>query len=198
MTEELIETVAEFPKVCEHIEVPVQAGDDAVLGRMRRGYTVEEYRRLIGRIRAAIPTASIATDVIVGFPGETDGQFQRTYDLLAELKLDTAHLARYSPRPETFAARSFPDNVPAEEKKRRFRMLEDLQERIAMEKNAALRDSAVEVLVEGKHKGRWYGRTRTNRLVFFDDPSRDWHARMAQVEITRASAWSLQGTLILD
>jgi tRNA-2-methylthio-N6-dimethylallyladenosine synthase len=198
MTEELIETVAEFPKVCEHIEVPVQAGDDAVLGRMRRGYTVEEYRRLIGRIRAAIPAASIATDVIVGFPGETDGQFQRTYDLLAELKLDTAHLARYSPRPETFAARSFPDNVPAEEKKRRFRMLEDLQERIAMEKNAALRDSAVEVLVEGKHKGRWYGRTRTNRLVFFDDPSRDWHARMAQVEITRASAWSLQGTLILD
>ncbi|MBN1440989.1 MAG: tRNA (N6-isopentenyl adenosine(37)-C2)-methylthiotransferase MiaB [Anaerolineales bacterium] len=195
MSDELIETVAALPKVCEHIEVPVQSGDDEVLARMKRGYTVEAYRRLIGRIRAAIPGASIATDVIVGFPGETAEQFQRTVDLLAELKMDTAHLARYSPRPETFSARNFPDDVPAEEKMRRFRTLEALQERIAADKNAGMLGKTVEVLVEGKHKGRWFGRTRTNRLVFFDDPSREWSARLAQVKISHTSAWSLQGAV---
>jgi tRNA-2-methylthio-N6-dimethylallyladenosine synthase len=193
MTGELIETAAALPKVCEHIEVPVQAGDDTVLGRMRRGYTAEDYRRLIGRIRDRIPHASIATDVIVGFPGETTEQFQHTFDLLAELKLDTAHLARYSPRPDTYSARNFPDDVPPEEKMRRFRLLEELQEQIAAEKNAALLGKRVEVLVEGKHKGRWFGRSRTNRLVFFDDPSRDRHAQLVDIEITQTGAWSLQG-----
>jgi tRNA-2-methylthio-N6-dimethylallyladenosine synthase len=181
--------------VCEHIEVPLQAGDDEVLARMKRGYTAEDYRRLIGRIRARMPRACIATDVIVGFPGETREQFRHTHELLAELKIDTAHLARYSPRPDTASARNFPDDVPAEEKMRRFRLLEELQERIAMDKNAGLLGSRTEVLVEGKHKGRWYGRTRTNRLVFFDDPSRDWTARLADVEITHTSAWSLQGSV---
>ena len=193
MNDELIEAAAALPKVCEHIEVPVQAGDDAVLARMKRGYTAEDYRRLIGRIREKIPGASIATDVIVGFPGETEAQFQRTYDLLAELRLDVAHLARYSPRPDTYSARNFPDDVTPEDKMRRFRQLEELQEQIATEKNAPLLGKTVEVLVEGKHKGRWYGRTRTNRLVFFDDPSREWNARLVDVEITRTSAWSLQG-----
>jgi tRNA-2-methylthio-N6-dimethylallyladenosine synthase len=193
MTGELIETAASLPKVCGHIEVPVQAGDDAVLERMKRGYTAEDYRRLIGRIRAVNPGASIATDVIVGFPGETDAQFQRTYELLAELRLDTAHLARYSPRPDTFSARNLPDDVTADEKMRRFRLLEELQERIAQEKNAELLGKTVEVLVEGKHKGRWFGRSRTNRLVFFDDSSREWIAQLVMVEITHSSAWSLQG-----
>lgn len=195
MSEELLETAAALPKVCEHIEVPLQAGADEVLARMKRGYTAEEYRRLIGRIRKYIPDASIATDIIVGFPGETEAQFQQTSDLLAELRLDTAHLARYSPRPDTFATRNYPDDVPPEEKMRRFRVLEDLQERIAAEKNAALLGETLEVLVEGKHKDRWYGRTRTNRPVFFDDPSRNWTAQLAPVEITRTSAWSLQGNL---
>ncbi len=193
MTDELIGTAADLPKVCEHIEVPVQAGDDEVLARMKRGYTAEDYRRLIGRIRERIPGASIATDVIVGFPGETDAQFQHTFDLLAELRLDVAHLARYSPRPDTFSTRNYPDDVLPAEKMRRFRLLEELQERIATEKNAPLLGQTAEVLVEGKHKGRWFGRTRTNRLVFFDDPSREWNAKLADVEITLTSAWSLQG-----
>jgi tRNA-2-methylthio-N6-dimethylallyladenosine synthase len=175
--------------------VPVQAGDDGVLARMKRGYTAEDYRRLIGRIRERIPNASIATDVIVGFPGETDEQFQHTFDLLAELRLDTAHLARYSPRPDTYSTRNFPDDVPAAEKIRRFRLLEELQERIATDKNAALIGKTAEVLVEGKHKGRWFGRTRTNRLAFFDDPARAWNAKLAPIEITQASAWSLQGKI---
>jgi tRNA-2-methylthio-N6-dimethylallyladenosine synthase len=195
MSDELLETAAALPKVCEHIEVPVQAGDDEVLARMRRGYTAEDYRRLIERIRKYIPLASIATDIIVGFPGETNAQFQHTYDLLAELKLDTAHLARYSPRPETYATRNYPDDVPAEVKMLRFRALEDLQESIVAEKNAALVGQTLEVLVEGKHKDRWYGRTRTNRPVFFDDSSRDWTAQLAPVEITHTSAWSLQGSV---
>jgi tRNA-2-methylthio-N6-dimethylallyladenosine synthase len=195
MTDELIETVAALPKVCEHIEVPVQAGDDTVLARMKRGYTAADYRRLIGRIRRAIPDASIATDVIIGFPGETADQFRHTYDLLADLRMDTAHLARYSPRPETFSARHYPDDVPAEEKMRRFRLLEDLQERIASEKNMGSLGKIVEVLVEGRHKGRWFGRTRTNRLVFFDDPARDWTAKLPPVEVTHTSAWSLQGKI---
>jgi tRNA-2-methylthio-N6-dimethylallyladenosine synthase len=193
MSDELLETAAALPKVCEHIEVPVQAGDDEVLARMKRGYTAEAYRRLAGRIREYLPQASIATDVIVGFPGETEAQFQRTADLLADLRLDTVHLARYSPRPETFSARNFPDDVPPEKKLRRFRALEDLQEGIAAEKNTALLGQTREVLVEGKHKERWYGRTRTNRPVFFDDPSRDWTGQLALVEITHTSAWSLQG-----
>jgi tRNA-2-methylthio-N6-dimethylallyladenosine synthase len=196
MSDELLETAASLPKVCEHIEVPVQAGDDEVLSRMKRGYTADDYRRLVAQIREFIPHASIATDVIVGFPGETEAQFQRTADLLADLRLDTVHLARYSPRPETFSARNYPDDVPPEEKLRRFRALEDLQEGIAAEKNSALLGQNLEVLVEGKHKERWYGRTRTNRPVFFDDLSREWTAQLATLEITRTSAWSLQGKLV--
>ena len=97
-----------------HIEVPAQSGDDQVLVNMRRGYTADDYRRLIERIRQRIPKAAIATDIIVGFPGETEEQFQHTYDLLDELKLDVAHLARYSTRPGTVASRRMEDDVPEE------------------------------------------------------------------------------------
>jgi len=192
MTDELLDAVAELPKVCEHIEIPVQAGDDEILARMQRGYTADDYRRLVARIRAHIPGVSIATDAIVGFPGETEAQFQRTYDLLAELRLDKAHIARYSPRPQTLAARRFRDDVPSEEKERRRRALDDLQARVVGEINAQLMGQTVEVLVEGRKKGRWWGRTRTNRLAFFDD-ERDWRARLAQVRITWTGPWSLIG-----
>jgi len=192
MTDELLDAVAELPKVCEHIEVPVQAGDDAVLAHMRRGYTVDDYRRLVARIRGRIPGASIATDIIVGFPGETEPQFQRTYDLLAELRLDKAHIARYSPRPQTLAARRLPDDVEPEEKERRRKALDDLQAQIVGEINARLLGQAVEVLVEGKKRGRWWGRTRTDKLVFFDD-ERDWQGQMASVRITWTGPWSLIG-----
>jgi tRNA-2-methylthio-N6-dimethylallyladenosine synthase len=196
MNEELLEAVETLPKVCEHIEVPVQAGDDEVLARMKRGYTADDYRRLIGRIRAHLPHASIATDIIVGFPGETAEQFEHTYGLLAELRLDVAHLARYSPRPGTLAARRMADDVPEDEKERRFRSLEDLQSGIAAEINAAYLGRTVEVLVEGKHRGRWKGRTRTNKLVFFEsagEPS--LVGRLARVTISWAGPWSLIGGL---
>jgi tRNA-2-methylthio-N6-dimethylallyladenosine synthase len=195
MTDELLEAVAELPKVCEHIEVPVQAGDDEVLANMRRGYTNADYRRLVERIRQIVPNASIATDIIVGFPGETEAQFQQTYDLLADLKLDVAHLARYSPRPDTVAARRMDDDVPEEEKMRRFRRLEDLQAQVAAEINARYHGQTVEVLVEEQHKGKWKGRTRTNKLAFFADGAADWKGRLARVTIASTSAWSMQGEL---
>lgn len=194
MTDELLRTVAELPKVCEHIEVPVQAGDDEVLTAMKRGYTNTDYRRLVDRIRALIPNVSIATDIIVGFPGETAAQFQQTYDLLADLKLDVAHLARYSTRPGTVAARRLPDDVSEEEKMRRFRALEDLQAQVAAEINARYLGQPVEVLVEEMHKGKWKGRTRTNKLVFFSSPEA-LKGRLVTVTITQTSAWSLQGEL---
>jgi tRNA-2-methylthio-N6-dimethylallyladenosine synthase len=199
MTEELLDTVAELPKVMPHIEVPVQAGDDQVLANMRRGYTANDYRRLIQKIRLRlnghIPGVSIATDIIVGFPGETEAQFQQTYDLLEELKLDVAHLARYSSRPGTVADRRFEDDIPAEEKMRRFRLLEAQQERIATEIAAKYLGEKVEVLFEEQVKGRWKGRTTTNKLVFVEDEG-TLSGQVLPVRITWAGPWSMQGALI--
>jgi tRNA-2-methylthio-N6-dimethylallyladenosine synthase len=202
MTDELLETVAELPKVMAHIEVPVQAGDDQVLAEMKRGYTVDEYRRLVGKIRgrldgsngAPYAQVSIATDIIVGFPGESEAQFQRTYELLSELKLDVAHLARYSPRPGTVAERRLPDDVPEEEKWRRFRALEELQEGIATEINARYLGEKVEVLFEERVRGRWRGRTPTYKLVFVESEE-DLRGQLREVVITWAGPWSMQGAL---
>jgi tRNA-2-methylthio-N6-dimethylallyladenosine synthase len=193
MTDELLDAVAELPKVCEHVEVPVQAGDDEVLARMKRGYTVDDYRALVETIRARIPDVAIHTDIIVGFPGETEAQFQRTYDLLAELGLDKAHIARYSPRPQTVSARKMPDDVPAEEKERRRKALDELQASIVAEINGRFLGQTVEVLVEDQRKGRWRGRTRQNKLVFFDDASADWRGKLANVQITWTGPWSMIG-----
>lgn len=207
MSDRLLETVAELPKVCEHIEVPVQAGDDEILQRMRRGYSRDDYRRLIDRIRRRLPHASIATDIIVGFPGEDERQFQATYDLLAELRLDVAHLARYSSRPGTVAARRMADDVSDAEKERRFRALEELQSQVAAEINGRLVGRTVEVLVETRHpaarqgapdgrppppRDRWKGRTRTNKLVFFDS-AEDLRGRLVPVRVEWAGPWSLVG-----
>jgi tRNA-2-methylthio-N6-dimethylallyladenosine synthase len=156
----------------------------------------EDYRRLVSASDPA-PGASIATDIIVGFPGETEVQFQRTVDLLADLRLDVAHLARFSPRPGTVAARRMSDDVPDEEKERRFRVLEDLQSRIGAEINRNLLGQTVEVLVEEQHRGRWKGRTRTNRLVFFESPD-EWRGRRVPVRIEWTGPWSLIGAPVID
>ncbi len=196
MSDELLDTVAELPKVCEHIEVPNQAGDDVVLARMKREYSMAEYYDLIGRIRERMPEVSIATDIIVGFPGETEAQFQRTLDTLAELKLDVCHVAMYSPRPGTVSAKLMADDVPRQEKKRRLDAVNALQEQIVTEINAKLLGRTVEILVEEKHKGRWKGRTRTNKLVFFEDEGdTNWQGQLVNVEITWTGPWSLRGTL---
>lgn len=200
LTQKVIDAVASLPKVCEHINLPVQSGDDEILRRMGRGYTVKQYRSLVERIRETIPSVSLATDVIVGFPGETQEQFERTFELLSDLRFDVVHVAAYSPRPGTRAAR-LADDVPAEVKRERLQLVETLQEQVAGGINAALLGQTLEVLVEGKARGRWQGRTRTNKLVFFDDPEPEgtdaarWVGKLVEVDITRTSPWALQGTV---
>ncbi len=179
MTDRILDAVARLPKVCEQIEVPVQAGDDEVLLAMKRGYTTDEYRRLVAHVRERVPNAAIHTDIIVGFPGETDEQFERTHALLSELRLDKAHLAMYSPRPGTVSARRMDDDVPQAEKKRRWDALDAVQREVLAEINGRSLGETVEVLVEENHKGRWRGRTRTNKLVFFDPPAEEGRRRLA-------------------
>jgi len=193
-TQELMDAVAALDKVMPHIEIPIQAGDDAILKAMRRGYTQADYRRIVEQIRKHLPGSSIATDIIVGFPGETQAQFQRTYDLLAELRLDVAHLARYSTRPGTVAERRIPDDVPDEEKWRRFRLLEELQESIAGEINARYLGETVQVLFEENVRGRWRGRTPTNKLVFVESDE-NLRGVLRQVRVTWTGPWSMQAAL---
>ncbi len=195
MSQKLIDTVAALPKACEHINLPVQAGDDLMLQRMRRRYTLRYYRDLVRRIRETIPGVSLATDIIVGFRGETAEQFQHTMDLLAELRFDKVHVAAYSPRPGTVAA-TWPDDVPHEEKMARLHTVETFQEALGRELNGALVGQTLEILVEGREKGRWMGRTRTNKIVYFAGEAAEPHrGALRQVLITEGGPWSLVGRL---
>jgi len=193
MDDRLIDAVATLPKVCEAINLPVQAGDDDILRAMHRGYTVARYRDLVAQMRACVSGVALTTDAIVGFPGETATQFQHTHDLLAEIRFDQVHVAAYSPRSGTRAAK-LPDDVPPDEKERRRQAVEELQTRIAQEINAAYLGRIVEVLVDGRHKGQWRGRTRTDKITFFEDEA-NWLGRLAQVEVAHAGPWSLRGRL---
>jgi tRNA-2-methylthio-N6-dimethylallyladenosine synthase len=192
ITDKLIEAVAGEPKVCPQIEIAVQSGNDTVLERMRRGYTGTAYRALIERVRDHIPDAAIHTDVIVGFPGETDEQFMDTYRLMEDVRFDKVHIAKYSERPGTAAAVRFDDNIPAEEKERRRKMLEDLQKKIQTEKAEGLARMTVEVLVEERDRERWRGRTPHNKIVFFED-ERDLAGQLVDVKIDWAGPFSLIG-----
>jgi tRNA-2-methylthio-N6-dimethylallyladenosine synthase len=197
MTDRILETVRDLPKVCPHIEVPIQAGDDAVLERMKRGYTNAEYRALLERIRAIVPEVAINTDIIVGFCGETVEQFERTVEIVREMKFDKVHLARYSPRPGTVSERRLDDDVPEAEKVRRHKALEALQEQVSTEINAHFLGEVVEVLVEDQHKGKWRGRNRQNKLVFIESdlPLR---GRLVEAQITWTGPWSMQGRFVRD
>ena len=197
MSQEIIQSVADLPKVCEHINLPFQAGDDDVLLAMRRRYSQRQYRNLVDDIRATVPDVAISTDVIVGFPGETRQQFMETYKLVEDIEFDKVHMAAYSPRPGTFAIRKLPDSVSREEKQHRLKSLEALQKGIQEKKNSRLVGTTVEVLVEGQKKGRWQGRTRQDKLVFFEYPS-DVLGRTVDVKIEAATAWSLRGETAKD
>ena len=188
----LIETIAYLSKVCEHLELPVQAGDDGILKAMRRGYTVKQYRELVCSIRRKVPQLSLSTDLIVGFPGETEGQFEHSLSLLKEMRFDVVHVAAYSPRSGTIAWREYQDSIPTEAKKERLHKIEELQAAIAGEINSGLRGRQVEVLAEGSKNGKWFGRTRSNKLVFFEDTG-DWLGQLAGVKIENTSPWSLGG-----
>jgi tRNA-2-methylthio-N6-dimethylallyladenosine synthase len=194
MSDQLIETIARLDKVCENISLPFQAGDDGILKTMRRGYTNAEYRRLVERIREAVPDVALSTDVIVGFPGESEEQYEQSRQMIEDVRFDTVHIACYSPREGTIASRELEDDVPSAEKVRRRKELESLQERIVSEINSELKGRTVEVLVEGRKKGKWWGRTRSDKLVFFSDAA-DRLSQVVDIRIESASAWSLQGRI---
>ncbi|MBV9228416.1 MAG: MiaB/RimO family radical SAM methylthiotransferase [Chloroflexi bacterium] len=202
MTDSMIERMANLPKVCEHLNIPVQAGDDNLLKRMKRGYTVDEYREKIRRVRELWPAASLSTDVIVGFCGESEQEFQHTLDLLEETRFDVVHVAAYSPRPGTVAAR-WEDDIPLPEKKRRLHVVEELQARIALQINQQYCGRVEEVLVEEENtthgRQQWKGRNRANKLVFFPQPDEERRIQpgdLVQVQIERTTAWSLQGCAV--
>jgi tRNA-2-methylthio-N6-dimethylallyladenosine synthase len=205
MTERIIRAVADLPKVCEHFNIPLQSGDNDVLAQMRRGYTIEEYVEWVHRIRDIVPGASMSTDVIVGFCGETEEQFGNTMRVLEELRFDKVHVAAYSPRPGTIAWRHMEDALPQGEKMRRLHVVEALQERISTELNQVLLDSVQDVLVEGRKDAEdgapvFTGRNRTNKLVHFRMPANgDAESAIGEivpVRITKTTAWSLQGEAV--
>lgn len=200
MSSRIIKSVANLPKVCEHINLPVQSGDDDVLQRMRRPYTISEYRDIISEIRDTIPDVTVSTDIIVGFPGETEHQYQNTLQLVEDLRFDKVHGAAYSTRPGTIAARTMDDDLPQEEKQRRLKGLETLQENILTSINSAYLGESVEVLTENRKRGSWSGRTRGNKLVYFDIDEtadqtlhQDLTGRLVDVRVNRTGPWSLAG-----
>ena len=193
MTDELFGTMADLPTLCEHLNLPVQAGDNEVLRRMRRRYSRDLWLERLAYARSVMPNLTVATDIIVGFPGETEEQFLQTYAMLEEARCEKVHLAMYSPRPGTLSAR-WEDDVPHEEKHRRHQVLEKLQERIGTEINATRLRMTEEVLVEGRNKGRWSGRTRGNTLVHIDAwTDDDLLGKLVDVTITSTTPWFVLG-----
>jgi len=189
MNPEIIEAVAQNKKLCKSFHLPLQSGDDEVLKRMNRGYTREDYRHLVGTIRSAIPEASVTSDVIAGFPEETEEQFQNTLDLIEELELDSVITAAYDPRPGT-AAQKMDGQVPAQEKGRRLSRLIETVERTALKRNKTLEGKTLEVLVEEKG----FGRTDTNKIVRFTGGAPKI-GELVMVRIERAASWVLNGSL---
>lgn len=207
MTDSMFERMAHLPKVCEHLNIPVQSGDDAMLKRMKRGYSLDEYIERIDRVRELWPAITLSTDVIVGFCGETEEEFQHTLDLLEKVRFDVVHVAAYSVRPGTVAAR-WEDDIPLAEKKRRLHAVEDVQAEIALKLNQSYLGKVEEVMVEdtniSREQRQLKGRNRANKLVFCPDPSANESedqrilrpGDFVQVRIERATAWSLQGEAV--
>lgn len=196
MSDKLIETIAAHNKLCEHIHVPMQAGSNRILQRMNRHYTREHYLELTQKMRERIPGVAITSDLIVGFPGETDEDFQDTLDMVKKVKFDAAFTFLYSVRTGTRAA-DFEDQVPLEIKKERLLELNRIQYGIALDLNKKLEGTIQEVLVEGPSKtnpDKLSGRTRTNRIVIFSGKS-NLIGRLINVKITKGKTFSLFGEL---
>ena len=193
MTDEIIDSVAKSEKVCEHFNIPVQSGSNSMLKRMRRGYTVEEFVERVERIRLKMPNAAIATDVIVGCPGETDSEFQETLDLLRQIQFDTIHVAAYSPRPGTFADRKMTDDVSTEIKKQRLHLVEEIHQESSLNINQKLLNTEVEILVESVTKTQATGRTKHGTIVHFESSDDIKIGNLEKIKINQTTAWSLKG-----
>jgi tRNA-2-methylthio-N6-dimethylallyladenosine synthase len=197
MTPKLIEAMADLSKVCEYLHLPLQSGSDAVLERMGRGYTMDQYRRIVARLRQFVPEMAFSTDIIIGFPGETEDEFQKTLDAVSEFEFDNVFYFNYSRRPNTPAER-FEEQVPNEVKVARFERLSTLEKSLARQKNRALIDTVQEVLVEGRSKrdrAKFTGRTRSNKLVHFFGAD-DEIGQLLDVRIASAGSTCLEGIRI--
>ncbi|OCL26232.1 tRNA (N6-isopentenyl adenosine(37)-C2)-methylthiotransferase MiaB [Orenia metallireducens] len=196
-SDRLIEAVAKLEKVCDHFHLPVQAGSNKVLKAMNRNYTREEYMDLIERVRAKNPNAAISTDVIVGFPGESEEDFQDTLDLFEKVEYDMAYSFMYSKRTGTPAAK-MEEQVPDDIKNDRLQRLIDLQTKISMTKNQPYLNQTVEVLVEGESKNNpdtLTGRTTSNKIVIFEG-DKNLTGQLVNVKIDKVQSWTLYGTIV--
>jgi len=210
LSDRLIAALADCPSVCEHLHLPVQSGDDAVLRRMGRQYTIEHYRERLDRIRAAVPGITVSTDVIVGFCGETEAQFERTLQLLEDVRYDQVFAAAYSPRPGTPATKLV-DDVPPHVKRRRLNQLLAVQERIGLERNEAWIGREIDVLVDAVAPPRTHdhdapdradgprvtGRTRGNKLVHLAGDRR-LVGHEVRVRIDHAGPYALRGSPVTE
>lgn len=195
LSERLIAAVRDGRHICEHFHLPVQHGSDAILKAMNRNYTTEKYRELVRAIRREVPGASLTTDLIVGFPGETDADFEAMLDFLREIRYDAAYTFLYSPRSGTPAAK-LDGQVPDEVKHERLERLMELQNKISLEKNEALSGTVQEVLVEGSSRTDekiWTGRTRTGKIVLWPHQNGEQIGDLAQIKITQPQTWVLKG-----
>jgi tRNA-2-methylthio-N6-dimethylallyladenosine synthase len=191
---ELLEAMAASDVVCRELQLPVQSGDDGILKRMARGYQTRHYRAIVERARTLMPDLGLVTDVIVGFPGESEAAFLNTRSLLEEMQFDVVHLAMYSPRPGTFAATKMPDDVPAVEKLRRLNDLLALQRGIASQKAARWVGKDVEVLIEGTDElGRPYGRIRQGKRAIVLRGAGVTAGEVISLRVMQASAGQLLG-----
>jgi tRNA-2-methylthio-N6-dimethylallyladenosine synthase len=192
----LVEAMRDLPKVCKYLHIPVQSGSNRILKSMRRGYSIERYLEICDTLRSEIDGIEIASDFIVGFPGETGGDFDQTVALMERVRFQNSFVFKYSPRPGTDAA-ALPDDVPEDEKRRRNQALLNVQERISLDLNRGRIGRKLDILVEGPSKRdprRQTGRTDTHQIVNFE-AGRDLAGSFATVEITGATAVALSGAL---
>jgi len=195
VNDKLIDAMASLDKVCHQISLPAQSADNEILQKMRRGYTIEQYQNIIRKLKEAMPDIALSNDIIVGFPGESQEAYQRSYQHIKNGRFDTVHIAAYSVRSGTIAARTMIDDVPAEEKERRLKELENLQQIISQEINHSLVGSIQEVLFTELKNNRWQGRARNDKLVFVNcdhNLARQTH----MVHVTHSGAWSLSGKIV--
>jgi len=198
LSPELIDAFATLAKLCKHLHLPVQSGSDSVLARMRRGYTRREYLDRLQRLQARSSGVALSTDIIVGFPGETEDEFGDTLELLRQVGYDEIYSFIYSPRPQTVAGKIFDDDIPNEIKKDRLTRVQSLQREISLSKNRQKIGNVEEILVDGRSKlknGQIMGRTETNRIVNVEGPE-TMIGKFVPVRITGATATSLLGQLL--
>tara|TARA_B100001094_G_scaffold83580_1_gene79913 strand:- start:148 stop:1443 length:1296 start_codon:yes stop_codon:yes gene_type:complete len=191
MSIKLINTIKDLPKVCKCINLPFQAGSNRILANMRRGYTRDQFLRKIDQIRNIIPDVTLTTDLIVGFPGETELDFLDSINLLKEVNFDKVHVAAYSERKGTFAFRQIEDDIPQKTKRERLNEVNKLQDTVQNNLNSKYLNKFYEVLIEGKNRDKYYGRTEGDKLVYVENLNETFIGQILKTRIIDFSPYSL-------